>query len=100
MRAFVAGIEERTLRRLPDQIKALADKIQRVNESPYLNPNRVRDVASQSSHPEKLPKPIDAAATDEYADLAKSFFCCPRASVFMRNISRFSRFVPSDWKLQ
>jgi hypothetical protein len=74
---LVDGIKERTLRKLPDQIDALADKIKKVNESPWLASDGLRRLA-HSVHPHESPAPRDSPTTRESAEgMAKYFFMIP-----------------------
>jgi hypothetical protein len=75
---LVRGIEERTLRKLPDQIDGLADNIKKVNESPWLASDGLRRLAL-SVHPHKSPDSSNSTATTESGELfAKIFSKIPR----------------------
>jgi len=71
---LVHGIAERTLRKLPDQINALADKIEKVNQSPWLASDGLYRLAL-SVHPHESPH---STATSESAEgTTKYFFMIP-----------------------
>ena len=62
---LVPGIEERTLRRLPDRVKALADTIQRVNESPWLANDGLRRLALATKPRNSLPEASRTKTAEE-----------------------------------
>ena len=71
---LVPAIEERTLRKLPDQINALADKIKKVNESPWLASDSLRRLALSVKHPHKSPEPSNSTATGDSVELTTMIF--------------------------
>jgi hypothetical protein len=71
---LVPGIEERALRKLPDQIKALADKIEKVNQSPWLASDGLRSLALSVKHPHESPDSPNSTETRDSAQPAAMIF--------------------------
>lgn len=67
---LVEGMETRRLRELPDRIEVLSGTIKRINESPFLTPERLRDIAS----PAGSPKPLIGTKTPEQAETTSNCF--------------------------
>jgi hypothetical protein len=67
---LVEGMELRRLRELPDRIKGLSGTIKRVNDSPFLTPERLRELAT----PHGYPKPLIGTATPEQAETTSTCF--------------------------
>jgi hypothetical protein len=67
---LVEGMELRRLRELPDRIKNLSGTIKRVNESPFLTPQRLRELASHAGYP----RPLIGIATPEQAETTSTCF--------------------------
>jgi hypothetical protein len=65
---LVPGVEERRLRKVPDQIDALARTIQQINESPWVGLDRVR-ILAKIKHRESLPAPLDLTVTPEWVEV-------------------------------
>lgn len=55
------GIEERTLRNLPDQIHKLADRIRGVNDSPWLAADGLSTLDLSVKHPHEPPDSVSTA---------------------------------------
>jgi hypothetical protein len=69
---LVAGMDERTVRALPDRMIDLANNIEKVNASPALDPDRLHRVPSK--HPEILPTPLYSAERRGSPKLTASYF--------------------------
>jgi hypothetical protein len=64
---LVDGMEDRTVRKLPDRICGWADAIEELNSSPWLSPNLLPKRASFVRHPEGWPKPLNRILTPALA---------------------------------
>ena len=76
---LVEGMEDRTVRRLPDRIRFWADAVEKVNGSPWLSPDSLRSQTAEHRNSALYPKPLDLILTPEWAEpTAKLFGSLPR----------------------
>jgi hypothetical protein len=69
VKPLVTGIENRTLRRVPDHISALAATIKKINEGSWLSPDHLPHLAQVMKKPELLPDPLNLTITPQWAEL-------------------------------
>jgi hypothetical protein len=80
---LVDGMEDRTVRKFPDRVRKWADTIEKVNGSPWLEPDFLPRHVVRRHKPEIYPQPLKAILTPEWAE--------PTAQLF-KSIPRTLRF--------
>jgi hypothetical protein len=71
---LVDRMNDRSVRKLPDQIRTWADTVQRVNASPWLGPDFLRGHAPSARALEIYPRPLNRILTPELIEPAARMF--------------------------
>jgi len=86
---LVDGMEDRTVRKLPDRIIGWANVIEKLNANPWLSPDRLPKQASVVRYPEGWPKPLNRILIPDLAEpAAKQLLSVPGALRFYADYLR------------